>query len=363
MELTEKVKQLTAQNESVKENVSRLYSSVLQFLQLTGLAIQANVLLAENDELRSLNLQGIRGSVEGGASGGIRLDPNGPLHLEVLADLQEQLEVLRGENNLLIEQRSVLLSELESHQTALEAKSAELAQQSQQLFAAVSDVQKLSKRAEQAEKDRDAAAAQALSYSDVLGRSEVEHEALLEQMATVTQRCKEAEGLVQEYKRQLRSISSKGDEETTASMKRVQDAENRVRELHAALHLKSQELDSTQEVLRKLRTEYQTTRQDAEGMLQVMAGLERQLNEYAAREAEVDKRDKASREREAETLTFREQVTRTLQMPTPSLICCSNYFLSPPATWPCSAPRARTRTSGRSSGCWPRGRPSLCAAR
>jgi hypothetical protein len=39
-----------------------------------------------------------------------------------------------------------------------------------------------------------------------------------------------------------------------------------------------------------------------------MAGLERQLNEYAAREADVEKRDKASREREAETLTFREQV-------------------------------------------------------
>jgi hypothetical protein len=39
-----------------------------------------------------------------------------------------------------------------------------------------------------------------------------------------------------------------------------------------------------------------------------MAGLERQLNEYAAREADVEKRDKTSREREAETLTFREQV-------------------------------------------------------
>jgi hypothetical protein len=31
--------------------------------------------------------------------------------------------------------------------------------------------------------------------------------------------------------------------------------------------------------------EYQTTRSDAEGMLQVMTGLERQLTEYAEREA------------------------------------------------------------------------------
>lgn len=328
---------------------------------LMRFAVQANVLLAENDELRSLNLQGVRGSVEEGSRPGIRLDPTAPLHSEILADLQEQLEVLRSENNLLIEQRGVLLSELEGHQAALEAKAEELAQQSQQLFAAVSDVQKLSRRAEQAEKDRDAAAAQALSYSDVLGKSEVEHEALLEQMAAVSQRCKEAEGLVQEYKRQLRTISSKGDEETTVSMKRVQDAENRVRELHAALHGKAQELDATQEVLRKLRAEYQTTRQDAEGMLQVMAGLERQLNEYAAREAEVEKRDKASREREAETLTFREQVKLTFQtfgiVPT-ILTGHSSHFVVLN-----SALRGTTRTSERSSGCWRRGRSSLCAAR
>jgi hypothetical protein len=135
--------------------------------------LQANVLLAENDQLRSLNLQGVRGSVEGGSALGLRLDPNAPLQSEVLADLQEQLEVLRGENNLLIEQRSVLLSELENHQVALEAKSAELTQQSQQLFAAVADVAKLSQRVDLAEKERDAAAAQALSYSDALGRSEV----------------------------------------------------------------------------------------------------------------------------------------------------------------------------------------------
>jgi predicted RNase H-like nuclease (RuvC/YqgF family) len=97
----------------------------------------------------------------------------------------------------------------------------------------------------------------------------VDHETLTEQLAAVTQRCREAEGLVQEYKRQLRSISTRGDDESNASVKRVQDAENRVRELHAALHNKTQELDATQEVLRKLRAEYQTTRQDAEGMLEV----------------------------------------------------------------------------------------------
>lgn len=267
-------------------------------------------MITENEQLRVLNLQGVRSGMEGGAGpgAGMRLDPNAPLNSEVLADLQEQLDVLRGENNLLIEQRSVLLGELENHQAELERKAEEMAQQAQQLFAAVSDVQALSKRVEQATQDRDAAAAQALSYSDILGKAEVDQEALTEQVAGLTQRCREAEGLVQEYKRQLRSLSSQGEVESVASTKRVQDAENRVRELHGVVHTKTQEIDRLNEVLRKLRAEFQSTRQDALGMIDVMQGLERQLQDYAKREAEVDQRDRLSREREAETVTFREQV-------------------------------------------------------
>ena len=271
--------------------------------------LQAELVLSENEDLRSAHLEGMRTAMHGAPSSATRLDPNAPLNAEVLADLQEQIDVLRNENNLLIEQRSVLLTELENHQMELERKTSDMTQQTQQLLAAVADIQTLSKRAEQAEKDRDAAAAQALGYSDVLGKAEVDHETFVEQISTLTHRCKDAETQVKEYKRQLREMSSKGEDESTVSIKRVQHAENRVRELHAALFAKSQELDTANELLRKLRSEYQTTRQDAEGMLQVMGGLERQLNEYATREAEVDRRDKASRERQEETLTFREQCT------------------------------------------------------
>lgn len=254
-------------------------------------------------------MDGVRSSLQGKSA---RLDPNAPLTAEIIADLHEQMDVLRGENNLLMEQRGVLMTELEGHQAELERKAAEMAQLTQQLIAAVSDVQALSKRAEQAEKDRDAAAAQALSYSDVLGKAEIDQEALSEQVSILQQRLKESDGLVQEYKKQLRSVASKGEDDTSQSMKRIQDAESRVRELHGSLFSRTQELDSANEILRKLRSEYQTTRQDAEGMLQVMGGLERQLNEYAAREAEVNKREQLSREREDEVLTFREQVYTNL---------------------------------------------------
>lgn len=264
--------------------------------------LQTEVLISENDELRSAHLDGFK------SSGGVRLDPNAPLNAEIIADLQEQVDVLRGENNLLMQQRSVLMSELEEHQAELERKAAEVAQLKQQLFAAVGDVQTLTKRAEQAEKDRDAAAGQALSYSDVLGKVEVGQEALADQVHTLQQRCRESDSLITEYKKQLRALSSKSEDDSALTLKRVQDAENRVRELHGALFAKTQELDGANELVRKLRSEYQTTRQDAEGMLQVMGGLERQLSEYSAREADVDKRDKSCKEREEEMQIFKEQV-------------------------------------------------------
>ena len=56
-----------------------------------------------------------------------------------------------------------------------------------------------------------------------------------------------------------------------------------MRELHVLLQAKTAELDATHDTVRKLRREYTSTRQDAEGMLQVMTGLERQVAEFSAR--------------------------------------------------------------------------------
>ncbi len=51
-----------------------------------------------------------------------------------------------------------------------------------------------------------------------------------------------------------------------------------MRELHLLLQQKAGELEAALDVVRKLRREYTGTRQDhAEGMLQVMTGLERQV--------------------------------------------------------------------------------------
>jgi hypothetical protein len=91
-----------------------------------------------------------------------------------------------------------------------------------------------------------------------------------EQLSMWQQKSSEAEMTAREAKKQLGATASQAEENNLLNMRRTKAAEERVRDLHSLLLQKTQELDSALEVGRKLRREYQSTRQDAEGMLQVM---------------------------------------------------------------------------------------------
>jgi len=90
-------------------------------------------------------------------------------------------------------------------------------------------------------------------------------------------------------------------------MRRTKVAEDRVRELHMQLLKSNQELNFSQDALRKLKREYQSTRQDAEGMLQVMSGLERQVSDFSARESDLERRMKENAEGLENALTLKDQ--------------------------------------------------------
>jgi hypothetical protein len=68
---------------------------------------------------------------------------------------------------------------------------------------------------------------------------------------------------------ELKAALSSHGHDSHLSMQRLRVAEERVRELHTVLLGRTRDLEGAQDVARKLRREYQSTRQDAEGMLQV----------------------------------------------------------------------------------------------
>lgn len=171
-----------------------------------------------------------------------------------------------------------------------------------------------------------------MKYSDTLSRAETEVSDLKEQLDVWVERSQRAENHVSQLEKDIKEVVNRSEDEGQTAMRKMKAAEDYVKELQVSLLQKTQDLDAAQEVARKLKREYQSTRQDAEGMLQVfliflpmawvlifniilplllpaqvMSGLERQLSEYSAREAEVERIAKDSKEKVEEALVVRDQ--------------------------------------------------------
>lgn len=268
------------------------------------------ILVTENEDLRNKHLDELKHAENTGVGNISGLGLSTPLNQEMMAQTQQNIQLLMDENALLTEQKVVLSNELDKHQQQIEKQYQELHSMTQKQSELQKDVALKVQQIQQLQVERDEAAKHALHCSDALGKAEQEIESLAEQLALVKQKQRETELEYNDLKKQLKSVSLKYDEDGMQSIGKVRVAEERVKELHLLLSAKTQELENTNEVLRKLRNEYQSTRQDAEGMLQVMTGMERQLNEYASREDSINKMGSEARLKMEEAITIREQVWR-----------------------------------------------------
>ena len=265
--------------------------------QLGKLQQKLEAAVAENEELRERQLENLRQTgMQGGASEFLGMGPAGPINAEALAEMNERVDILMAENAMISEQKNALTLELDGLQEELHHRTEEVGILTHQLSGTVRELQSKALRGLQAERERDEAAKQAVALSDAIGKMKMEVDELREQLLLWQQRSTESDTIIQELKKQFKEVKESAEETTTSCMRRNKIAEDRVKELHSQLLHKTHELDSAQDVLRKLRREYASTRQDAEGMLQVMTGLERQISEYSVREADVEKLARDSKE-------------------------------------------------------------------
>mmetsp|Transcript_23434 Transcript_23434/g.32133 ORF Transcript_23434/g.32133 Transcript_23434/m.32133 type:complete len:779 (+) Transcript_23434:364-2700(+) len=278
-----------------------------QKMKLDALKEKMEILIQENEELRENQVEGFKATPFSNAPQHLGMNPSGPINSELVNDLNERISILMDANALLVEQKALLSNELDRQQRLLGSLERDRADLTASVSRAAAEEQSLRALLQQAERDREQAAARAISAGEQLGRAEADAEALAEQLASCRQRIAEAEDACQELRRQSQQQAARAEDASVAAMRRVRAAEERGRELSAQLQRRGQEADAAAETARKLRAEYASTRQDAEGMLQVMAGLERQLQEYAAREAQVERAGLESKERSQEAQTARDQ--------------------------------------------------------
>jgi chromosome segregation ATPase len=279
-----------------------------QTTQLEVFQEKFDKVVGENDTLRNMNLEQLKRS--GGAgrgSGGTDLHPMSVMNEELINEMNERIEILMAENALMVEQKSALATELDTIQDELTTRTElfkDLSTKSQTLG---NELVEARSRMGKSEQNLEDASAQIVALTEMVGKLETERDDFTRKSENLERETTTADANLSEMRKKMKALTAKAEEEAVICVRRVKDAEDRVRELQGTLMQKTQELDLAQENLRKLRREYQSTRQDAEGMLQVMGGLERQLSEYSSREAEVDRVVREAKEKVESALSEREQ--------------------------------------------------------
>jgi len=268
-------------------------------------------LVAENDALRNMQLDQLKNSGPGGAAGGMGfgfgMSPMENVGAETLLELNERIDILMAENAVMVEQKTTLSTELDVYQEELTQRTEELTVTTERLNAVLVDLRVANERASDAEKNLDEASARIMSNNDYVGKLESEREDLQEQVAELKNKNTALDTTQREMRASMKTLVAQTDEDSGIFFARTKAAEDLVHELRSLLQKKSQELDASTESQRKMRIEYQSTRQDAEGMLQVMGGLERQLAEYTSREEEVNKVVRSAKEKAEGALIERDQ--------------------------------------------------------
>ena len=184
---------------------------------------------------------------------------------EAIAELHAQVKLLMDENALMVEQKVHLSQELDKQQELLEKQAVENVGLKSKLGDALQDITRTKEGLMEVESERNAAAAEAMHLSEVLGKQEQEIDSLKEGLTVAKQKLKEKEQALAEMKRLFDSLSLKYSTESDQTIDRVQQIEKHVKDLQSQLYTKNHELEQANDVIRKLRQEYQTTRRDAEG--------------------------------------------------------------------------------------------------
>jgi chromosome segregation ATPase len=268
--------------------------------QLEAFHYKVTSIMEENENLRGAQLENLKV--------GSRPTTFGSLTDDLYAEMSERIEILMSENSLMVDQKTMLSTELEAHQTELAMRTKEVAELSQLLNTNLKDLKSSQQLIAQTETERDEASEKALAYSDSLARAEIAIDELKERLTQSQTKVGELDREAKEARSANKTLVAKVDNDALASMRRMKAAEERISELHSQLLQKTEELDGAQDLVRKLRRECQTTRQDAESMLQVMQGLERQLAAFSEREKEVERIASENKNKMEEVLIARDQV-------------------------------------------------------
>lgn len=264
------------------------------------LSEQVSKLKLSHDEITKENV-GLRGDLknyvermlaytEGGGGGGTSIAgaASGSLgSSEQMNELVEMNDVLNKTNSIMSEQITMLEGHLNVSRTALTESQEQLAsetKQSQEQAAALTQLSVLNRSLEM---ERDETVRRLQTATADLATMQQARDELQQVVRKNSQGTRAKDVQINELKAALGELSKAAGDDQDALEGRLAAVSDHARELKAALVQREMELDAVTTEMRDLQREHRSTRTDAEGMLKVMAGMEKNLAEFKAREDQV----------------------------------------------------------------------------
>ncbi len=263
-------------------------------------------LVRENEDLHHKHIRQIDDLVQQ-TEGGDDTTAVGVAMREMIHGLNERIKLLMDENVVMADQVSNMgreldrthneLKEREEHVTELTKALSETAGVAKRLDKQVCDLFTEKERAE----DEVGARSHALAEADNKLRRCMASESTLKEEKNAAQE------LNKELKRRQMEIQRRSESDIEAMAEKVKSSAERVSELQGQLAAKSSEADVLCVELRRTRRELEQVRGDAEGMVQVIGGFEKQVANYANKEEVAHTAALESKQKVEDALLARDQ--------------------------------------------------------
>ncbi|TYZ56912.1 hypothetical protein PybrP1_006078 [[Pythium] brassicae (nom. inval.)] len=231
---------------------------------------------------------------------------------EYFGEINERID----ENNMLMEQVSLQDDELSSMRKELHDRDQQLQIMGQNFNQATLALQELRDSCEAMRDEKMRCEAQLQQYAARIAQVESQRELLGRQVELVQAEKRSLDDQALEYEALLAAVKKNAERKDEAFATRYQNVCARLRELNSAVEHREKAVDELEEKNRALHSELEAARQDCEGMLSVLSGMEKQLTQYCNREdsvAELESDCKASVEEvvlEKEQLVAQEAQSR-----------------------------------------------------
>ncbi|CAM9903980.1 unnamed protein product [Pylaiella littoralis] len=272
------------------------------------LAARTHQLVEENDQLRQEHTRELDELVEqAGASGGL-----GAVGArEMVGELNERINILMAENTVMADQArtytSAMAKELDAVHEEFEDREVQMAALAKALGEAGVGLRTLEERVPQLEREKAHAEGELMKAVNAMSEREAAVSEMGEKLRVSKEEARRLSVKVAEMEADRAAMERQTENDADVTAERVRAAGQRITELQGLLAARGQEADVNGDRARKLQRDLESTRRDAEGMLQVMSGMERQIADLTSREESTASIAKESKQKVEDALLARDQ--------------------------------------------------------